>query len=214
MEFIKMSSARARHASGTSSSVLCTTRMKTSSRSTKTLKGPQFLHTVLQVCPAACRRVWQYLRPAAPAKANKNREWMGLYTVFKTHELACNEIMMALRKLQRATTEKEILAARYYNPNVFFRHAFDFQLTMLSDVNKTMIAKAARNIDWYEDRVESDAVLFGTTAAAAPAGKNKAAGKKRGSTSCHQLPPAAGRGDPRRGRPSRGTAGATGAAHI
>ena len=166
MEFIKMSGARARLAGGSSSSLSCDTRMETLSRSTKTLKGPQFLHIVLQVCPAACRRVWQYLRPAAPAKANKNREWMGLYSVFKTHELACNEIMMALRKLQRATTEKEILAARYYNPNVFFRHAFPFQLATISDVNKTIIAKAARNIDWYEDRVESDAVLFGTAAAA------------------------------------------------
>ena len=124
------------------------------------LKGPELLKTVLEVCPAACRRVWQYLRPA-PVQANTNREWVGLYSVFKTHELTCTDMMTTIRKLQRATTEREILAARYCNPNVFYRHAFRFQLTMITEANKLAVAKAASQIDWYEDRVESDAALFG-----------------------------------------------------
>jgi hypothetical protein len=68
--------------------------------------------------------------------------------------------MTTIRQLQCATTEKEILTARYCNPTVFFGHAFDFQLTMLTEVKKVLVAKAASQIDWYEDRVESDAALF------------------------------------------------------
>ena len=68
--------------------------------------------------------------------------------------------MGALHRLQDSSTDDEIVSARASNPTLFFAQAQPFQLQFIMDSNKQLINASIDTIDWYDDRVGTDADLW------------------------------------------------------